>query len=141
MTQLVKNLPSTQETWVPFLVWEDPLEKEKATYSSILVLYNPWGHKESDKTEGLSLSLTLQYCDSFLAGDSTTSATWKANSECLKRGNAAGHLEGRARRITGNVVLSPDDPRSALWELVFWTPKANVPAQPFSFLLTAGFSG
>ena len=35
--QLVKNLPVMQETWVQFLVWEDSLEKEMATHSSILV--------------------------------------------------------------------------------------------------------
>jgi len=34
--QLVKNLPAMWKTWVQFLVWEDPLEKGKATHSSIL---------------------------------------------------------------------------------------------------------
>ena len=34
--QLVKNLPTMQEIAVRFLSWEDPLEKGKATYSSIL---------------------------------------------------------------------------------------------------------
>ena len=34
--QLVKNLPAMLETWVRFLGWEDPLEKEMATHSSIL---------------------------------------------------------------------------------------------------------
>ena len=36
MAQLVKNLPAIGETWVQFLGWEDPLEKGKATHSSIL---------------------------------------------------------------------------------------------------------
>ena len=27
MTQLVKNPPAIQETWVPYLGWDDPLEK------------------------------------------------------------------------------------------------------------------
>ena len=40
MAQLVKNLPAVQETLVQFLGWEDPLEKGKATHSSILGL--PW---------------------------------------------------------------------------------------------------
>ena len=35
MAQLVKNLPTMQETWVQPLGWED-LEKEMATHSSIL---------------------------------------------------------------------------------------------------------
>ena len=36
VAQLVKNLPAMQETWVWSLGWKDPLEKGKATYSSIL---------------------------------------------------------------------------------------------------------
>ena len=36
VVQLVKNLPTMQETWVRSLGWEDPLEKGKATHSSIL---------------------------------------------------------------------------------------------------------
>ena len=35
-SQLVKNLPAMQETLVQSLGWEDPLEKGKATHSSIL---------------------------------------------------------------------------------------------------------
>ena len=35
MSQMVKNLPAMQETWVRSLGWEDPLEKGMATYSSI----------------------------------------------------------------------------------------------------------
>ena len=34
--QMVKNLPAMQETWVQSLGWEDPLEEEMATHSSIL---------------------------------------------------------------------------------------------------------
>ena len=37
VAQLLKNVPAVQETWVLFLCWEDPLEKEIATHSSILV--------------------------------------------------------------------------------------------------------
>ena len=36
VAQLVKNPPIMQETWVQSLGWEDPLEKGKATHSSIL---------------------------------------------------------------------------------------------------------
>ena len=35
VAQMVKNLPAMQETWVRSLGWEDPLEKGKATHSSI----------------------------------------------------------------------------------------------------------
>ena len=69
-----KNLPAVQEireTSVQFLSWEDPLEEEMATYSSVLprripqtekpgklqstvrqtTIYSPWDHKQSDTTE------------------------------------------------------------------------------------------
>ena len=39
---LVKNLPAMRETWVWSLGWEDPLEKGKATCSSILAWRIPW---------------------------------------------------------------------------------------------------
>ena len=42
VAQLVKNPPAMQETWVRFLVWEDLLEKRKATHSSILAWRIPW---------------------------------------------------------------------------------------------------
>ena len=42
VAQLVKNLPAMQETWVWFLGWEDPLEKEMATHSSILAWEILW---------------------------------------------------------------------------------------------------
>ena len=55
------NLPAVQETWVPSLSREDPLEKEMAAHSTILawethgqrslVRYSPWVHKESHTTE------------------------------------------------------------------------------------------
>ena len=42
VAQLVKNPPAMQETWVRSLGWEDPLEKGKATHSSILAWRIPW---------------------------------------------------------------------------------------------------
>ena len=66
-----------QETQVQSLGQEDPLEEEMATHSSILagechgqrslVGYSPWGHKESDTTEQLTLEAsTLLTCNQFL---------------------------------------------------------------------------
>ena len=64
MAQMVKNLPTIQETWVQSLDQEDPLEKRMATYSSILAWRIPgtekpggilsMGLKESDMTEQLT---------------------------------------------------------------------------------------
>ena len=60
VAQTVKNLPSVQETQIQSLGWEDPLEKETATHSSILAWEILWteepgglqcmGSQESDKT-------------------------------------------------------------------------------------------
>ena len=61
VAQLVKNPPAMWETWVRSLGWEDPLEKGKATHSGILAWRIPWGRKESDMTERLSLSLFHLY--------------------------------------------------------------------------------
>ena len=41
VAQLVKNSPAMWETWVQSLGWEDPLENEKATHSSILTWRTP----------------------------------------------------------------------------------------------------
>ena len=70
---MAKNLPAMQETRVQSLGGDDPLEKEMATHSSILVWtipwteesdsYSPWGHKEvrhNSMTE-LSVSLSLSH--------------------------------------------------------------------------------
>ena len=61
VAQTVKNLPARQETQVPSLGREDPLEKEMATHFRILAWEIPWtgkpgglqsmDHKESDITE------------------------------------------------------------------------------------------
>ena len=61
VAQMVKRLPAMQEMKVQSLGWEDPLEKEMTTHSSILALrilwteepgglQLPWGCKELDVT-------------------------------------------------------------------------------------------
>ena len=42
VAQSVKNLPAVQENWVRSLGWEDPLDKEMATHSSILAWKISW---------------------------------------------------------------------------------------------------
>ena len=42
VVQRLKHLPAVQETWVQSLGWEDPLEKQMATHSSILAWRIPW---------------------------------------------------------------------------------------------------
>ena len=55
VTQMVKNLLPKQESWVRSLVWEDPLEKEMATHSSILA----WSILRTEESGGLQ-SMGLQ---------------------------------------------------------------------------------
>ena len=42
VAQSIKNLPAMQETQVQSLGWEDPLENQMATHSSMLVWKIPW---------------------------------------------------------------------------------------------------
>ena len=42
LTQIGKNVPAMQETWVPSLGWEDLLEKGMSTHSIILAWRIPW---------------------------------------------------------------------------------------------------
>ena len=55
VAQSVKNLPAVQEIWVRSLGWEDPLEKEMATHSSILA----WKISRTQEPGGLQ-SMVLQ---------------------------------------------------------------------------------
>ena len=65
VAQLVNNPPAMQETWFQSLGWKNPLEKGKATHSSMPGefhgLYSPWGCKESNMTEQLSLTHSYIY--------------------------------------------------------------------------------
>ena len=72
VAQTVKNPPAMQDTWVQSPDWEDPQEKGMATHSSVLACRipwpedlagcRPWGHKESEVTEGAVLSHSLYVC-------------------------------------------------------------------------------
>ena len=61
VAQLVKNLPAMRKTWVWSLGWEDPLEKEKATHSSILGWRIPWTKMFLTQTS-LLINSTHVYC-------------------------------------------------------------------------------
>ena len=54
MAQTVKRLPAMWETWVRSLGWEDPLEKEMTTHSSILAWKIPW-MEESGRLQSMGL--------------------------------------------------------------------------------------
>ena len=50
MAQMAKNLPAMRETWVRSLVWEDLLEKGKATQFSLLAWRIPWTEEPGGAT-------------------------------------------------------------------------------------------
>ena len=54
VAQMVKHPPAMQETWVRFLGWKDPLEKEMAIHSSILAWKIPWT-EEPDRLQSMGL--------------------------------------------------------------------------------------
>ena len=81
VTQTVKNLPAMQEMWVRSLGWEDPLENEMATHSSVLAWEIPWteepgglpclgsqraGHDWGTNILNVCQGCTKNYCVSFL---------------------------------------------------------------------------
>ena len=84
VAQLVKNPPAMWETWIWPLGWEDLLEEGTATNSIFQFhgLYSPWGCKESDMTEWLSLTYIFNL---FQAALSLHCCTW-ALSSCGDRG-------------------------------------------------------
>ena len=96
VAQLIKNLPAVQETRVQSLGWEDPLEKGKATHSSILAwrtpwtVYSPWGREESTRLGSFHFTL---------AWDQWSGASWKVYPNC-------GWLYNRFALLKDNFALS-----------------------------------
>ena len=89
---MVKNLPTKQETWVRSLGWEDPLEKDVATHSSILA----WDITHTEEPGG------LQPTGSQRAGhDLATSlvAQWVKNSQRPGFDPWAGKIPWRRERL------------------------------------------
>ena len=57
MAQTVKHLSTMRETWVRYLGWEDPLEKEMASHSRTIAWKIPWTG-ESPLGQGMALLTT-----------------------------------------------------------------------------------
>ena len=120
VAQTVKCLPTMQETWVQSLGWEDLLEKEMATHSSILVwkipwteepdrLYSPWGRKELDTTEQLPKWLSGQ-----------ESACHSANPGSIP-GSGRSPGEGNCNPLQYSCLENPMD-RGTWWATVHGGP-------------------
>ena len=65
VAQMVKCLPAMWETWVRSLGWEDPLEQEMATHSSILAWKIPWTEEpcwpQSMESQRVGLDFTFTF--------------------------------------------------------------------------------
>ena len=64
VAQLVKNQSAMRETWVDLWIEQIPWRRERLPIpvfwpGEFRGLYNPWGHKQSDITQRLSLSLSF----------------------------------------------------------------------------------
>ena len=111
VAQMVKKLPAIQESWVLSLGQEDSLEKGMATHPVFLpgeshgqrslAGYSPWGHKESDKTERLTLSL---------------SRFWEEAPQA-QRGNKTNGQASWAHKVPGNRGEALISPAAALCQL------------------------
>ena len=108
VVQTVKNLPTMLETQVWSLGWEDPLEKGVSTHSLFplriavfssgkshgqrtLAGYSPWGHKESDTTEQLTLHFTSK--------TKNTATLWHCNP-------ISGHIPREKHGLNGYMYPS-----------------------------------
>ena len=63
VAQLVKNPSAMRESWVQSVGWEDPLEKGKATHSSILAWRIPWTEEPGGlQSAAATAAKLLQLC-------------------------------------------------------------------------------
>ena len=86
VAQMAKNLPAMWETWVQCLGRIDPLRREwlptlvflpgEFHGQRSLVGYGPWGHKELDMAEWLTLSHSLLFQHGYLENCSTCAQLW-----------------------------------------------------------------
>ena len=85
--QLVKNPPAMQETWVRSLSWENPLEKGKATHSSILAWRTPWTvqYKGSQRVGHVWLTFTFTLLVFYLIFIPFVSRNWSTIGHQLQK--------------------------------------------------------
>ena len=90
---MLKNLYAMWGTWVWSLCWEDPLEKGMATHSTPVFwpgefheLHSPWGHKQADRTQRLSLVTVLESQKHHVH----KGRDWRENM-CVQRGPCFSH--------------------------------------------------
>ena len=115
VAQTVKSLPTTWETQVRFLGWENPVQKEwqptpvflsgKSYGWRSLVGYSPWGHKQSDTTERLSLTHSLT-ASSRLSHTHTLTQHLIKKESASKNNNKKDEMNGKLSVNTRNKAYN-----------------------------------
>ena len=103
-----------QETGVPSLRWEDPLEKGKATHPSI-VAWRIRGHKESDTTKQLSLNHASKISLAVARWPPLRSTVWVTHKWPQKERQSCGGLGGRETRPHAGSSTSLRERPPPLW--------------------------
>ena len=97
VAQLVKNPPAMWETWVRSLGWEDPLEKGKATHSSILAWRTPWS------VESMGLQRVWRDWATFTFTE--TGSGKLANNHLVAKESSTREINGQSWRIKFSVKV------------------------------------
>ena len=108
--QMEKNLPAVQETWVQSLGWEDPLEKEMTTHSSILAWKIPWT-EDPVRLQSMQLQIVGHEWLNFLS-PSVSAHYWLVFSRNQLERSAS--RSGRMADWKGDELLAITEPGS-LW--------------------------
>ena len=115
VARLVKNLPAVQETWVRPLGWEDPPRRERLPTpvfwsGEFHGLYSPWGRKESDTTERLTL-----HCRACRVGcghpreNPLTNCSWLRRPPGSRDTEFGAQTSGFESRLRGVLTASSED--------------------------------
>ena len=130
---LVKNLLAMQESWVRSLGWEDPLEKEKATHSSILAWRSPWtkqpgglqswSHKELDMPERWSTHIHIELIICHYPVESACKAGDTGDEDSI-RGLGISSGEGNGNLLQYSYQENLMD-RGAWWAIVHGVTKSR----------------
>ena len=126
MAQTVKHLPAMRETQVRFLGWEDPLEKEMATHSSILASPAPHPKKGLKETLG------------FPGGSEVKASACNAGDPGSIPGSGRSPGEGNGNPLQYSCLENPMD-RGAWWATVHGFAKSRIQLSNFTFYTTLNF--
>ena len=144
VAQTVKRLPTMRETWVQSLGWEDLLEKEMATHSSILAWKIPWteepGRLQSMGSQrvGHNWATSLSLLDSMeikLAILKESNPEYSLERRMLKlKLQYFGHLMWRTDSLEKTLMLGKIEGRETLKALKWIRPKSWESRHYFWFL-------